>query len=137
MKISSSDQRPAASGPSDYFTGAVKINPLFQTNETFRSAGAYVTFSPGAHSAWHTHPLGQMLIVTEGSGLVQEWGGKIQVIKKGDVVWTPAGVKHWHGASPKTSMTHIAIQESLEGKVVNWLEKVSTEEYNAFSKTNK
>ncbi|EPG75293.1 cupin domain protein [Leptospira fainei serovar Hurstbridge str. BUT 6] len=100
-------------------------------NSPSRTAGAYVTFRPGARSAWHTHPLGQTLIVTEGIGRVQQWGGVVQAIRLGDVVWTPPGVKHWHGASPKSSMTHMAVQEQLDGKVVDWMEKVSDEQYNS------
>jgi quercetin dioxygenase-like cupin family protein len=102
---------------------------LFQANSPSRSSGAFVTFEPGARSAWHTHPLGQILIVTAGSGRVQRWGGPIEEIRPGDVVWTPPGQKHWHGASPRTAMTHIAVQEQVDGKNVEWMEKVSDEQY--------
>ncbi len=115
----------------EYFTGKVRFDPLFQANSPARANGLSVTFEPGARAAWHTHPLGQTLIVTAGSGLIQRWGEAIQQIRPGDVIWIPPGEKHWHGASPTTAMTHIAIQEALDGKVVDWLEKVSDEQYNA------
>jgi quercetin dioxygenase-like cupin family protein len=125
---------PAASqsvitGAPERFTGSVRIQSLFDAKEPARSSGGKVTFQPGARSAWHTHPLGQILLVTEGVGWIQQWGGPVQVIRKGDVVWTPAGVKHWHGATPTTTMTHIALQERLNGTAVIWLEKVSDEQY--------
>jgi quercetin dioxygenase-like cupin family protein len=107
----------------------VRIDPLFPAREPARAAGAGVTFEPGARTAWHTHPAGQTLVVTAGSGLVQQWGGRVQEIKPGDVVWIPPGQKHWHGATPTTGMTHIAIQEHVNGKVVEWMEKVSDEQY--------
>ncbi|MBO9538364.1 cupin domain-containing protein [Herbaspirillum sp.] len=116
-------------GPVDWFTGTVRVDMLFQANDTARASGGSVTFEPGARTAWHAHPRGQTLIVTAGSGYVQRWGGPLEAIKPGDVVWIPAGVKHWHGASAGTFMTHIAIQESLDGKVVDWLEHVSDEQY--------
>jgi len=116
-------------GPADWFTGTVRIDPLFDPPEPARASGASVTFEPGARTAWHTHPIGQTLIVTAGSGLVQHWDGPIEEIKPDDVVWIPAGVKHWHGASPTTSMTHIAIQEKLDGKAAEWMEHVSDEQY--------
>lgn len=116
-------------GPSDWFTGTVRIDPLFQAPTPARVAGASVTFEPGARTGWHTHPLGQTLIVTSGCGWAQCEGGSVQEIHPGDVIWFPPGEKHWHGATPHTAMSHIAIQESLEGKVVDWLEKVSDEQY--------
>jgi quercetin dioxygenase-like cupin family protein len=109
----------------------VRVDPLFSANAPARAYGAYVTFEPGARSAWHKHPLGQTLIVTAGTGRVQRWGGPIQEIKQGDVVWIPPNEKHWHGASPMTAMTHIAIQEQLDGKAVEWLEKVNDTQYSA------
>jgi quercetin dioxygenase-like cupin family protein len=118
-------------GPEEYFTGTVKVKMLVQGEEPSCVACASVGFEKGARSAWHTHPKGQLLIVTEGSGLIQEWGKPVRVIKAGDTIWTPPGVKHWHGAAPSTSMTHTAIQESLNGKNVEWMEKVTDEEYKA------
>ncbi len=129
MKISRVGSQPSGPGPADYFTGAVRIDPLFQAPEPARVGGASVTFEPGARTAWHTHPLGQTLIVTAGLGWVQREGAPVEEIRPGDVVWIPPGVKHWHGASATTAMTHLAIQESLDGKPVEWLEKVSDEEY--------
>jgi quercetin dioxygenase-like cupin family protein len=129
MRIARSGTQPAQKGPAEHFTGAVRLDPLFQPNAPSRSAGAYVTFEPCARTDWHTHPLGQTLVVTSGVGRVQQWGGPVEEIRAGDVVWTPPGVKHWHGASPTTAMTHIAIQEQLEGKVVEWMEKVTDEQY--------
>jgi quercetin dioxygenase-like cupin family protein len=129
MEIKRNDTRPSSKGPADYFTGTVRVEPLFEAAAPARVRGANVTFEPGARTAWHTHPLGQTLIVTAGSGLVQRLGGPIEEIRPGDVVWFPPGEKHWHGASPKTAMTHIAIQEALDGKTVEWLEKVSDEQY--------
>jgi quercetin dioxygenase-like cupin family protein len=116
-------------GPAANFTGTVRVDPLFQGQGPARTGGASVTFEPGARSAWHTHPAGQALIVTAGVGRVQRWGGKVEEIRPGDVIWTPPGVKHWHGAAPTTAMTHIAIQETVAGKNVEWMEKVSDEEY--------
>jgi quercetin dioxygenase-like cupin family protein len=129
MEIKRSGSQPSSKGPADWFTGTVRIDPLFQANAPARAAGASVTFEPGARTAWHTHPLGQTLIVTAGSGRAQHWGGPIEEIRPGDVVWFPPGEKHWHGAAPTTAMTHIAIQEALDGKVVDWMEKVSDEQY--------
>jgi quercetin dioxygenase-like cupin family protein len=131
MEIKRSGSDPSAKGPDDYFTGTVRIDPLFSPPEPSRVAGALVTFEPGARTAWHTHPLGQTLIVTTGRGRVQREGGPIEEIRPGDVVWFPPGEKHWHGASPTTAMSHIAIQEKLNGSPVNWLEKVSDEQYGA------
>ena len=129
MDIRRVGSQASAKGPADWFTGTVRIDPLFQTSDPARVGGANVTFEPGARTAWHTHPLGQTLIVTAGFGLVQRKGGTIQEIRPGDVIWFPPGEKHWHGASPTTAMTHIAIQESLDGKAVDWLEHVTDEQY--------
>src|SRR5688572_27824381 len=129
IEIKKAGSQPSRKAPSDRFTGTVRIDPLFQPRDPTRSIGASVTFEPGARTAWHTHPLGQTLIVTAGVGWVQEEGGAIEEIRPGDVVWFPPGVKHWHGASPTTAMTHIAIHEQLNGKVVEWMEKVSDEQY--------
>ena len=131
MDITRIGTRPSTKGPGDWFTGTVRIDPLFDTMAPARVAGASVTFEPGARTAWHTHPLGQTLIVSAGSGWAQRWGGPIEEIRPGDVIWFPPGEKHWHGASPATAMTHFAVQESLDGKVVEWLEKVSDEQYRA------
>jgi len=129
MDITRSGSQPSGKGSQEYFSGTVRIDPLFQANDPGRVAGASVTFEPGARTAWHTHPLGQTLVVTAGCGLAQRWGGPIETIRPGDVVWIPAGEKHWHGAAPTTAMTHIAIHEQLDGKAVDWLEKVSDEQY--------
>jgi len=129
MDIKRAGTQPSGKGPSDWFTGTVRIDPLFQAPEPARVASAAVTFEPGARTAWHTHPLGQTLIVTAGAGLTQRRGGPIEAIRPGDVVWFAPGEKHWHGASPTTAMTHIAIQEALNGKAVDWMEKVTDEEY--------
>ncbi|MFI5256515.1 MAG: cupin domain-containing protein [Gemmatimonadales bacterium] len=129
MKITRSGVQPSATGPDDWFTGAVRIDPLFTAPAPARAVGAAVTFEPGARTAWHTHPLGQTLIVTFGLGRVQRDGGSVEEIRPGDVVWFEPGEKHWHGASPATAMQHIAIQESLDGKAVEWLEKVSNDDY--------
>jgi quercetin dioxygenase-like cupin family protein len=129
MDIKRAGSQPSGKGPADWFTGTVRIDPLFAASPPARAAGAAVTFEPGARTAWHTHPLGQTLIVTAGSGLVQRERGPIEEIRPGDVVWFPAGEKHWHGASPTTAMTHVAIQEALDGKAVDWMEKVTDEQY--------
>jgi quercetin dioxygenase-like cupin family protein len=131
MEIKRSGSQPSGKGPSDWFTGTVRIDPLFGVNAPARAAGNAVTFEPGARTAWHTHPLGQTLIVTAGAGLAQIWDGPIEEIRPGDVVWVQPGEKHWHGASPTTAMTHIAIQEALDGKAVDWMEKVSDQQYKA------
>jgi len=131
MKITRAGSQPSAKGPADWFTGTVRIDPLFTAPQPARVAGAHVTFEPGARTAWHTHPLGQTLIVTSGSGRVQREGGPIEEIRPGDVVWFEPGEKHWHGAAPATAMTHVAIQEALDGKAVEWLEQVSDEQYGA------
>ena len=129
MDIKRNGSQPSGKGPADWFTGTVRIDSLFDANDPARASGASVTFEPGARTAWHSHPLGQTLIVTAGYGWVQRWGGPIEEIRPGDVVLIPPGEKHWHGASPTTAMTHIAIQESLNGKVVDWMEHVSDEQY--------
>src|SRR5438132_11766634 len=134
MEIKRAGSQPSAKGPADWFTGTVRIDPLFSAPAPARVAGASVTCGPGARTAWHTQPLGQTLIVTAGSGRVQREGGSIEEIHPGDVIWFPPGEKHWHGASPTAAMTHIAIQEQLNGKAVDWLEKVSDEQYQAGSK---
>ncbi len=130
MEIKRSGSQPSGKGPSDWFTGTVRIDPLFQPKEPARAVGASVTFEPGARTAWHTHPLGQTLIVTAGGGLAQCSGGPIEPIRPGDVIHFAPGEKHWHGATATTAMTHIAIQEQLDGKAVEWMEKVSDAEYN-------
>ena len=129
MDVQRAGSQPSGKGPEDWFTGTVRIDPLFKAAEPGRVAGACVTFEPGARTAWHTHPLGQALIVTSGCGRAQRVGGPIEEIRPGDVVWIPAGEKHWHGASPTTAMTHYAIHEQLDGKAVDWLEKVSDAQY--------
>ena len=129
MDIYRSGSRPSGKGPSDWFTGTVRIDPLFPVAPPARAAGNAVTFEPGARTAWHTHPLGQILIVTAGFGRVQREGGPIEEIRPGDVVAFAPGEKHWHGAGPTTAMTHIAIQESLDGKAVDWMEKVTDSQY--------
>ncbi len=131
MEIKRSGTQPSGKGPAECFTGTVRIDPLFQSPEPARTLGASVTFEPGARTAWHTHPLGQTLIVTAGCGLVQGVGGPIRKIFPGDVVWCPPREKHWHGATATTSMTHIAIVERLDGKAVDWMEKVTDEQYQA------
>jgi quercetin dioxygenase-like cupin family protein len=129
MEIKRSGSQPSGKGPVDWFTGTVRIDPLFETPEPARVRGASVTFEPGARTAWHTHPLGQTLIITAGGGRAQREGGPVEEIRPGDVVWFSPNEKHWHGAGPTTAMTHIAIQEAFEGKVVDWMAKVSDEEY--------
>jgi len=131
MKIKRSGTQPSGKGPADYFTGAVRIDPLHEAPEPARVRSASVTFEPGARTAWHTHPLGQILIVTSGRGLVQRWGDPIEEIRPGDVVWFEPGEKHWHGATSENAMTHIAIQEALNGSPVDWMEHVSDEQYRA------
>jgi quercetin dioxygenase-like cupin family protein len=131
MNIKRSGTQPSTKGPADWFTGTVRIDPLFASPAPARAAGNAVTFEASARTAWHTHPLGQTLIVVSGAGRVQREGEAIQEIHPGDVVWFEAGEKHWHGASPTTAMTHIAIQEALDGKAVEWLEKVSDQQYNS------
>jgi len=132
MEIKRVGSQASTKGPSDWFTGIVRIDPLFQAPEPARVSGAQVTFEPGARTAWHTHPLGQTLIVTSGCGWAQRQGGPIEEIRPGDVLWFSAGEKHWHGATAKTAMTHIAIQESLNGKAVDWMEHVTDEQYQQY-----
>ena len=129
IQITRGGMVPSQKGPAEWFTGSVRIDPLFQANDRSRMAAASVTFEPGACTAWHTHPVGPRLIVTAGVGRAQRWGGPVEDIRPGDVVWIPPGQKHWHGASPNTAMTHIAVQEHRNGTVVDWMEKVSDEQY--------
>jgi len=129
MEIKRSGSQASTKGPIDWFTGAVRIDPLFEAPEPARVRAASVMFESGARTAWHTHPLGQTLIVTFGLGRAQRWGGPVEEIRPGDVVWFAPNEKHWHGATPTTAMTHLAIQEALNGKVVEWMEKVSDEQY--------
>jgi quercetin dioxygenase-like cupin family protein len=129
MNITRNGSQPSSRGPSEYFTGTVRVDSRFERSAPARVAGAIVTFEPGARTAWHTHPLGQTLIVTSGLGRAQREGGPIEDIRPGDVVWIEPGEKHWHGASPTTAMTHIAIQEQRDGKAVDWLEHVTDEQY--------
>ena len=129
MKITRAGSTPSRTGSADWFTGSVRIDPLFQAEPPGQAAGAAVTFEPGARTAWHSHPAGQTLIVTAGLGRVQRAGGPIEEIRPGDVVWIPAGEKHWHGAAPEVAMTHIAIHEAVAGEVVTWLEPVSDADY--------
>jgi quercetin dioxygenase-like cupin family protein len=131
IEITRVGTQPSRNGPAENFTGSVRVDYLFQPKEPSRTSGAYVTFEPGARTAWHEHPLGQTLIVTAGSGWVQQWGGRTQLIRPGDVVRIPPRQKHWHGATATTGMTHIAIQEQHDGKTVDWMEKVSDEQYRA------
>jgi quercetin dioxygenase-like cupin family protein len=131
MEIKRSGSQPSGRGPAEWFTGTVRIDPLFAATAPARAAGNAVTFEPGARTAWHTHPLGQVLIVTAGHGLAQREGGPVEEIRPGDVVRFEPGEKHWHGASPTTAMTHIAIQEALDGKAVDWMEPVGDEQYQA------
>jgi quercetin dioxygenase-like cupin family protein len=134
MDIKRSGSQPSTKGPAEYFTGTVRIDSLFQANDPARAVGASVTFEPAARTAWHTHPLGQILIVTAGRGLVQCWDGPVEEIRPGDVVRIPPREKHWHGATATTAMTHIAIQEQLDGKIVDWMEKVTDEQYHGSSR---
>ena len=131
MEIKRSGSQPSAKGPADWFTPTVRIDPLFDAKAPARASGASVTFEPGARTAWHTHPLGQTLIVTAGAGLVERDAGRVEEIRPGDVVQFAPNEKHWHGAAPTTAMTHIAIQEALDGKLVEWMEKVSHDQYRA------
>ena len=129
MNITKNGSQPSAKGPADWFTGVVRIDSPFQRNEPARIGGAIVTFEPGARTAWHTHPLGQTLIITAGLGRVQREGGSVEEVRVGDIVWFEPGERHWHGASPTTAMTHIALAEMLDGKAVEWMEHVSNEQY--------
>jgi quercetin dioxygenase-like cupin family protein len=134
MEIKRNGSQPSKKAPADWFTGTVRIEARFEGSDPARVTGAIVTFGPGARTAWHTHPLGQTLIVTAGCGRAQRWGGPIEEIRPGDIIWFSPGEKHWHGAAPTTAMTHIAIQEYLGGKPVDWMEKVSDDQYHAGSK---
>lgn len=129
MKITKAGTNPSSKGPEDYFTGTVRVDPMFTAEDPGRVAGASVTFEPSARTAWHTHPAGQTLIILSGFGRVQREGGPIEAIRPGDIVWFPAGEKHWHGAAPDVAMTHIAVQELIDGVAVTWLEKVSDADY--------
>ena len=129
MDIKRCGTQPSARGPAEYFTGNVRVDPLHDAPNPARVSAAVVTFEPGARTAWHTHPLGQTLVVTAGCGRAQRWGGPIEEIRPGDVVWFPPGEKHWHGAAPATAMTHMAIVEKLDGQTADWMEKVSDEQY--------
>ena len=131
MELKRSGSQPSGKGQAEYFTGTVRIDPLFDAHEPTRAGGVSVTFEPGARTAWHSHPLGQTLIVTDGCGLAQNWGGSVQKIRPGDVIWSSPGEKHWHGATAITAITHISIVEQLEGKSADWMEKVSDEQYQA------
>jgi quercetin dioxygenase-like cupin family protein len=131
QQITPAGAQPSTAGPAEFFTGRVRVDPVWLANENINASGAVVTFEPGARSAWHTHPAGQRLVVLSGVGLTQEWGKSVQVIRPGDVVWCPPNVKHWHGAMPSTAMAHLAVTGTLQGKNVNWMEKVSDEQYNA------
>ena len=133
IEIRQNGSRPSARGPAQNFTGSVIIDPLFDATEHTHATGGLVTFEPGARTAWHTHPAGQTLIVTSGTGWVQEWGGERRHIQPGDVIWIPPDVKHWHGATATNRMSHIAITNVLDGKAVDWMEQVSDEEYSATS----
>jgi quercetin dioxygenase-like cupin family protein len=130
VEITKAGSRPSGKGPADWFTGAVRIDPLFDANNARRAVATSVTFEPGARTAWHTHPLGQTLIVTSGCGWVQREGGPVETVFPGDVVWFEPNERHWHGATATTGMTHTAIQENLDGKVVDWMEQVTEQEYN-------
>jgi quercetin dioxygenase-like cupin family protein len=131
QQITAAGSQPSAVGPAEFFTGRVRVDPVWPADTHINTSGAWVTFEPGARSAWHTHPAGQRLVVLTGVGLTQEWGKPVQVIRAGDVVWCPPDVKHWHGAMPSTAMTHLAVTGTLAGKNVNWMEKVGDEQYNA------
>ena len=131
QQITHAGEQASTFGSAEYFTGRVRVDPLFTANESINAYGSYVSFEPGARSAWHTHPAGQRLVVTSGIGLTQEWGKPVQAIRQGDVVWCPPGVKHWHGAAPNTAMTHISVASFAEGKNVEWLEPVTDAQYSA------
>ena len=131
QEITRAGTQASTTGPSEFFTGHVRVDPVWPANEHINASGGLVTFEPGARSAWHTHPAGQRLVVTAGVGVTQEWGKPVQMIRPGDVVWCPPGVKHWHGAGPTTAMTHLAVSGTLDGKNVAWMEKVSDDQYNA------
>jgi quercetin dioxygenase-like cupin family protein len=131
QQITRAGAQPSVAGPAEFFTGRVRVDPVWPADANINASGGLVTFEPGARSAWHTHPAGQRLYVLSGVGLTQEWGKSVQVIRPGDVVWCPPNVKHWHGAMPTTAMTHLAVTGTKDGRNVNWMEKVSDEQYNA------
>lgn len=131
QQITRAGEQASAAGPAEFFTGRVRVDPVWPADKHINASGGLVTFEPGARSAWHTHPAGQRLVVTSGVGMTQEWGKPVQVIRPGDVVWCPPGVKHWHGAAPDTAMTHLAVTGMVDGKNVTWMEKVSDEQYKA------
>ncbi|ALR06610.1 cupin domain-containing protein [Xylella fastidiosa] len=131
QQITRAGEQASATGSAEFFTGRVRVDPVWPADKNINASGGLVTFEPGARSAWHTHPAGQRLVVTYGVGLVQEWGKPVQVIRPGDVVWCPPGVKHWHGAASGTAMTHLAVTGTVDGKNVTWMEKVTDEQYNA------
>lgn len=131
QSITRAGEQASVAGSADFFTGRVRVDPVWPADANINASGAWVTFEPGARSAWHTHPAGQRLVVVSGVGLTQEWGKPVQMIRPGDVVWCPPGIKHWHGAAPSTAMTHLAVTGTVEGKNVNWMEKVSDEQYHA------
>lgn len=131
QEIAPAGSQASVAGPAEFFTGRVRVDPVWPADANINASGAWVTFEPGARSAWHTHPAGQRLVVLSGVGLTQEWGKAVQVIRPGDVVWCPPGVKHWHGAAASTAMTHLAVTGTRDGKNVDWLEKVSNEQYSA------
>lgn len=131
QQLTRAGSQPSMAGPEDYFTGPVRVDPVWPADAHINASGGLVTFEPGSRSAWHTHPAGQRLVVVSGVGLTQEWGGPVQEIRPGDVVWCPPNVKHWHGAAPHTAMTHLAVTGTAQGKNVTWMEKVSDEQYNA------
>ena len=131
QQIARAGSQPSAAGPAEYFTGHVRVDPVWPANAQINASGGMVTFEPGARSAWHTHPAGQRLVVMSGVGLTQEWGKPIQEIRAGDTVWCPPGVKHWHGAAPTTAMSHLAVTGTVDGKNVEWMEKVGDEQYHA------
>lgn len=131
QQITPAGSQAPSMGSTEYFTGRVRVDPLFTPNASINASAAYVSFEPGARSAWHTHPAGQRLVVTSGVGLTQEWGQPVQTLRQGDVVWCPPGVKHWHGAAPTSAMTHLAVGSNVNGVTVNWMEKVTDEQYNA------
>lgn len=131
QKITRAGDQASVAGPADFFTGRARIDPVWSADKNINASGGLVTFEPGARSAWHTHPAGQQLVVISGVGLTQEWGKPIQVIRAGDVVWCPPGIKHWHGAASSTAMTHLAVTGTVDGKNVTWMEKVTDEQYHA------
>jgi quercetin dioxygenase-like cupin family protein len=131
QQVTRAGSQASAAGPAEFFTGRVRVDPVWPANAQISASGGLVTFEPGARSAWHTHPAGQRLVVMSGVGFTQEWGKAIQEIRAGDTVWCPPGVKHWHGAAPTTAMTHLAVTGTVDGKNVEWMEKVSDEQYSA------